>query len=61
MFMVSDIATIFLPLSFLTGLFGINVGGMPLAQNAGGFWLLTAVLALLGLGQVWLLKRLHWF
>lgn len=29
-------ATIFLPLGFLTGLFGANVGGMPMAQQAWG-------------------------
>lgn len=37
MYVLSMVAAIFLPLSFLTGLFGINVGGIPWAQAREGF------------------------
>ena len=37
MYMLSIIAGIFLPLGFLTGLMGINVGGMPMVEDANGF------------------------
>ena len=34
MYVLSVITAIFLPLGFLTGLLGINVGGIPGAENA---------------------------
>ncbi|MCJ9428344.1 zinc transporter ZntB [Kordiimonas marina] len=42
MYTLSIVAAIFLPLSFLTGLLGINVGGMPGANDASAFWWVTA-------------------
>ncbi len=58
---LSLVAAIFLPLTFVTGLFGINVGGIPGGGNAQGF--LWISLALAGLATVLLLvfKRRHWF
>ena len=50
------VAAIFLPLGFVTGLLGINVGGIPLAESKVGFWLISAVLATLGVG-LWLYFR----
>ena len=35
-------ALIFLPLTFITGLFGMNVPGIPLVQEAHAFWYITA-------------------
>ncbi len=57
------VATVFLPLSFLVGLFGINVGGMPWAQIPGhplGFWWVTALCAIFALLTVWLFRRWKW-
>ncbi len=39
--MLSIVAAIFLPLGFVTGLFGINVGGMPGVESDLGFWTVT--------------------
>ena len=36
MYVLSIISLVFLPLGFLTGLFGINVGGMPMVTDGGG-------------------------
>lgn len=47
MYFLSIITAIFLPLSFITGLFGMNVGGMPLINHEGGFLYLT-----LGMGTL---------
>ncbi|WP_088140534.1 CorA family divalent cation transporter [Achromobacter xylosoxidans] len=41
------VATIFLPLGFLTGLFGVNLAGIPMATDTLGFWVLAAVCAIL--------------
>ena len=38
-YVMSIVAAIFLPLGFLTGLLGINVGGIPGAENDFAFWI----------------------
>jgi len=53
MYMLSVVAAIFLPLGFLTGLLGINVGGIPGADNEAAFWIFMGILALIILIQVW--------
>jgi zinc transporter len=57
------VATVFLPLSFLVGLFGINVGGMPWADLAGhpwGFWFVSALCAVCALLSLVLFRRWRW-
>jgi zinc transporter len=34
-------AMIFLPLTFITGLFGMNVDGIPYQHHAASFWVIT--------------------
>ncbi len=61
MYILSLVAAIFLPLSFLTGLLGINVGGIPGADNPLGFTIVVVLLLALTLG-VWALFRWkRWF
>lgn len=60
MYALSVIAGIFLPLSFLTGLLGINVGGMPGVENASAFWITVALLVVLLGVEVYIFKRLKW-
>lgn len=60
MYVLSIIAAIFLPLGFLTGLLGINVGGMPGADNSAAFWIVCALCIGVGIGLVGLFKRLKW-
>ena len=45
MYVLSIVAAIFLPLGFLTGLLGINVGGIPGAGNDMAFWVVCALCA----------------
>jgi zinc transporter len=54
------VAGIFLPLSFLTGLLGINVGGIPGVDDPAAFWLVTAGCAVLLAVLVALFRRLDW-
>jgi zinc transporter len=60
MFALSVIAGIFLPLSFITGLLGINVGGMPGIENTHAFWMTCGLLVLVLVGEVVLFRRLKW-
>lgn len=55
-YLFTVIAGIFLPLTFLAGALGMNVGGIPLAQDPRGFTAVLGTLGLLGVG-IWLLLR----
>lgn len=58
MLLLSVVSAIFLPLAFITGLLGINVGGIPGNHTAWAFWAVVVLLTLLGVGLVWLFRRL---
>jgi len=53
-------AGIFLPLGFLTGLLGINVGGMPGTEDKSAFWLASALMAVILLAEVVYFKWRKW-
>jgi zinc transporter len=56
---IAVVAFIFLPLTFVTGLLGMNVGGLPF-QGPGGFWEVTALCVLLAIAiALWFAWR-HW-
>lgn len=48
------------PLVFITGLLGVNVGGIPGANQPDAFWILCGLLVVLGGLVGWLLRRWHW-
>lgn len=53
-------ATLFLPASFLTGLFGGNVGGIPWLENTRGFLFLSAVCLAVMAVSFLLIRRNRW-
>lgn len=61
MYVLSVIAAIFLPLGFLTGLLGINVGGIPGADNDSSFLIFCGILTLIVILQIVLFKKMKWF
>ena len=58
---LSVAAGIFLPLTFLTGLFGVNIGGMPGMDNPWAFLWLTLASFGLGIGLFLFLRWRRWF
>ncbi len=60
MYTLSLVTTIFLPLSFLTGLLGINVGGIPGADSPWGFGVVGLVVLAIILGQIFYFRKRHW-
>ncbi|HES58294.1 MAG TPA: zinc transporter ZntB [Firmicutes bacterium] len=60
MYVLAVVAAVFLPLGLLTGLLGINVMGIPGADNPSAFLVVCAVLIVLALLQFWLFKRMRW-
>ena len=61
MYVLSVIAALFLPLGFLTGLLGINVGGIPGSDNSDAFYVFCGILIMIVVLQVVLFKKMKWF
>ncbi|WDI31176.1 zinc transporter ZntB [Hyphococcus flavus] len=60
MMVLSVVAAIFLPLGFLTGLFGINVGGMPGVDDPVAFWMVVLACGLIGFGLLIIFRIMKW-
>ncbi|MGK8436658.1 CorA family divalent cation transporter [Ectopseudomonas hydrolytica] len=60
MYRFSITAVLFLPLTFITGLLGINVGGIPGADSSVGFLVACGLIAALALGLLLLFRRWRW-
>ncbi len=57
---MSLMAMVFLPSTFLTGLFGVNLGGIPGGGWSFGFSLFCIMLVFLIGGVIWWLRRSNW-
>jgi zinc transporter len=57
MYLLSLVATVFLPLGLLTGLLGINVGGIPGTESSWAFTVVCLLLGIIGLVEVIILRR----
>ena len=60
MYLLSIVAAIFLPLGLITGLLGINVGGIPGAENKWAFLFVTFSLVLIALVLLSIFRRIKW-
>ncbi len=60
MYVLSIVAAIFLPLGLLTGLLGINVGGIPGAENKWAFLMVTFFLILIAVILLGVFRRIKW-
>jgi magnesium transporter len=55
------VSTIFLPLSFISGVFGMNFLHIPGSTHPWGFYLACSLMILLGVGMVLYFKKRNWF
>ena len=60
-YVLSIVSAIFLPLGFLTGVFGVNLGGMPGATSTLAFWVFIGSLVAIALCVIFILRKLRWF
>jgi zinc transporter len=60
MYTLSIVAAIFLPLGLLTGLLGINVGGIPGTESPWAFMIVTVFLVVLAIVLIAWFKKLKW-
>ncbi|SMY09414.1 zinc transporter ZntB [Flavimaricola marinus] len=59
-YILSVVAAIFLPLGFLTGLFGVNIGGMPGIGSPMAFWVLSGASVICGIALFLIFKFAKW-
>ena len=59
-FVMSVVTSMFLPLGFLTGLFGVNLGGMPGLQSGNAFAMLVLACVILLLAQLGVMGLWRW-
>lgn len=60
MYVLSVVAAFFLPLGFFTGLLGVNLAGIPNAENSMAFGVFVVILLLIIAFQFWLFWRNKW-
>jgi zinc transporter len=60
MYLLSVVAAIFLPLTFVTGLLGMNVAGLPGTESPFGFVISAVVMVTLGIGLVGYFRWRRW-
>lgn len=60
MMVLSVVAAIFLPLGLISGMMGINVGGMPWVNDPNGFWYVMGIMAVCGAMQLAFFKWVKW-
>ena len=58
--LLSIVALIFLPLTFITGLLGMNVEGIPYAQEPWAFWGVVGICVLIAVAVAGYFARIHW-
>lgn len=57
-FVLTAVTVLALPINITAGLFGMNVGGIPLNQSPQGFWTVVGLIAsVTGAAAWWLLRR----
>jgi zinc transporter len=44
-FLLTMVTVLALPINMIAGLLGMNVGGIPLGQDPGGFWIIATIVA----------------
>ncbi len=57
LYFLSIVTTIFLPLTLISGIFGMNLGGLPGLQSPAGFWWAIGLMAVVAAGSVVILRR----
>lgn len=54
------VASMFIPISFLAGVFGMNFESMPMLKTPAGFWIFAGACGALVVGMWWWFRRKGW-
>ena len=55
------ITAIFVPLTFIAGIYGMNFAHMPELEHRYGYFVVLGMMMSIGVGLVWLFRRKGWF
>jgi zinc transporter len=61
LYVFSVVAAVFLPISFMTGLFGMNTAGLPGLEEPHAFWLVAAAMLVVTACTLLYLRSKNWF
>jgi zinc transporter len=53
LFVLTIVTVLALPINIIAGLLGMNVGGIPLAKDDYGFWIIVGIVASFTVAAVW--------
>lgn len=54
------ITAIFVPLTFIAGIYGMNFGHMPELDYRYGYFIVMGVMLTIGVGLLWWFRRVKW-
>ncbi len=57
LYVLTIVTVLALPINIIAGLLGMNVGGIPLAQDGGGFWIIAGIVAAFTAVAGWIVVR----
>lgn len=55
------VSVIFMPLTFIVGVYGMNFKHMPELDNPYGYYVVIGFMAVLAIGMAWYFKYKKWF
>ncbi|MBU1175666.1 MAG: hypothetical protein KKH72_09725 [Alphaproteobacteria bacterium] len=61
MLILAVVTTVFMPLTLITGMFGMNLHGIPFAENGAGFWVIAGFMVVVAVAEVAWFRRQKWF
>jgi zinc transporter len=56
---LTAVTVLALPMTIISGLMGMNVGGVPFSEHGGGFWIVAAITAAISSFGAWMAYRHH--
>ncbi|HET9958898.1 MAG TPA: CorA family divalent cation transporter [Polyangiaceae bacterium] len=57
LYVLSIVTVAFAPITLITGVFGMNVGGLPFSVSHGGFWVVVCLMVITVLSTLAMLRR----
>ena len=60
MYVLAVVTAVFLPVTFITGLFGMNVAGLPGTDQSTSFWVVSGIMLTIGIGILMIFRLRRW-